>query len=51
MRAPSEKMYLYIEEKKFDKLDSVSVAGLLAHTIENIENDIPVSDVFTQYDC
>lgn len=39
------------KEKKFDKLVSVSVAGLLAHTIENIENDLPVSDVFTQYDC
>ena len=39
------------QEKKFDKLVSVSVAGLLAHTIEHIENDLPVSDVFTQYDC
>ena len=39
------------QERKFDKLVSVSVAGLLAHTIENIENDLPVSDVFTQYDC
>ena len=39
------------QEKKFDKLVSVSVAGLLAHTIENIENDLPVSDVFNQYDC
>lgn len=39
------------QEKRFDKLVSVSVAGLLAHTIENIENDLPVSDVFTQYDC
>ena len=39
------------QEKKFDKLVSVSVAGLLAHTIENIENDLPVSDVFTQYVC
>lgn len=39
------------QEKKFDKLVSVSVAGLLAHTIENIENNLPVSDVFTQYDC
>ena len=38
------------QDKKFDKLVSVSVAGLLAHTIENIENDLPVSDVFTQYD-
>ena len=39
------------QDKKFDKLVSVSVAGLLAHTIENIENNLPVSDVFTQYDC
>lgn len=39
------------QDKKFDKLVCVSVAGLLAHTIENIENDLPVSDVFTQYDC
>ena len=39
------------QEKKFDKIVSVSVAGLLAHTIEIIENDLPVSDVFTQYDC
>ena len=39
------------QEKKFDKLVSVSVAALLAHTIENIENDLPVSDVFSQYDC
>ena len=39
------------QEKKFEKLVSVSVAGLLAHTIENIENNLPVSDVFTQYDC
>ena len=39
------------QDKKFDRLVSVSVAGLLAHTIENIENDLPVSDVFTQYDC
>ena len=39
------------QDKKFDKLVSVSVAGLLAHTIENIEDDLPVSDVFTQYDC
>ena len=39
------------QDKNFDKLVSVSVAGLLAHTIENIENDLPVSDVFTQYDC
>ena len=37
------------EEKKFDKLVQVTVADLLAHTIENIENDLPVSDVFSQY--
>lgn len=38
------------EEKKFDKLTQVSVAELLAHTIESIENNLPVSDVFTQYE-
>ena len=32
------------EDKKFDKLVQVTVADLLAHTIENIENDLPVSD-------
>ncbi|MEE0967512.1 MAG: ribose-phosphate pyrophosphokinase [Bacilli bacterium] len=37
------------EEKKFDKLVQVTVADLLAHTIENIENDLPVSDIFKQY--
>lgn len=37
------------EEKQFDKLVQVTVADLLAHTIENIENDLPVSDVFSQY--
>jgi len=37
------------EEKKFDKLVQVTVADLLAHTIENIENDLPVSDVFKEY--
>ena len=37
------------EEKQFDKLVPVTVADLLAHTIENIENDLPVSDVFSQY--
>lgn len=37
------------EEKRFDKLVQITVADLLAHTIENIENDLPVSDVFTQY--
>lgn len=38
------------EEKKFDKLVQISVAELLAHTIESIENNLPVSDVFTQFD-
>lgn len=38
------------EEKKFDNLVEISVAELLAHTIENIENDLPVSDVFADYD-
>lgn len=38
------------EEKVFPKLNIVSVAGLLAKTIENIENNIPVSDVFSMYD-
>jgi ribose-phosphate pyrophosphokinase len=38
------------EEKKFDKLVQVTVADLLAHTIEQIENDLPVSDVFKKYD-
>jgi len=38
------------EEKKFDKLVQISVAELLAHTIESIENNLPVSDVFTQYE-
>ncbi len=37
------------EEKKFDKLVQISVAELLAHTIESIENNLPVSDVFNQY--
>lgn len=37
------------EEKKFDKLVQVTVADLLAHTIENIENDLPVSDIFELY--
>ncbi len=37
------------EDKRFDKLVQVTVADLLAHTIENIENNLPVSDVFTQY--
>lgn len=38
------------EEKKFDKLVQVSVAELLANTIEKIENGLPVSDVFKKYD-
>lgn len=33
------------EEKKFDKLVQISVDELLAHTIENIENDLPVSEI------
>lgn len=37
------------EEKQFDKLVQVTVADLLAHTIENIENDLPVSDIFELY--
>ena len=37
------------EEKKFDKLVQVTVADLLAHTIESIEKDMPVSDVFARY--
>ena len=38
------------EEKMFSKLKIVSVAGLLAKTIENIENCLPVSDVFQMFD-
>lgn len=38
------------EEKLFPKLKIVSVAGLLAKTIENIENCLPVSDVFEMFD-
>ncbi|KXU40893.1 MAG: ribose-phosphate pyrophosphokinase [Coprobacillus cateniformis] len=38
------------ESKKFDRLVEISVAELLAHTIESIENNLPVSDVFTQFD-
>lgn len=38
------------EEKKFDKLEVVSVANLLAKTIESIENNLPVSDVFQAFD-
>jgi len=37
------------QEKMFDKVRVVSVAELLAHVIDNIENKIPVSDVFEQY--
>lgn len=38
------------EEKLFDKLVQISVAELLAYTIESIENDLPVSDVFQHFD-
>lgn len=38
------------EDKIFPKLKTVSVAGLLAKTIENIENCLPVSDVFQMFD-
>ena len=38
------------EEKKFDNLVQISVDELLAPTIESIENDLPVSDVFTQFE-
>ena len=38
------------EDKMFPKLKTVSVAGLLAKTIENIENCLPVSDVFEMFD-
>lgn len=37
------------EEKQFDRMKVVTVADLLAHTIENIENDLPVSDVVLRY--
>ncbi|MGX8680429.1 MAG: ribose-phosphate diphosphokinase, partial [bacterium] len=37
------------EDKKFDKLVIVSVAELLAKTIEHIENRLPVTDVFKDY--
>ncbi len=37
-------------KKKFDKLKVVSVASLLAKTIESIENNLPVSDVFQEFD-
>lgn len=38
------------EDQLFPKLKVVSVAGLLAKTIENIENCLPVSDVFEMFD-
>jgi ribose-phosphate pyrophosphokinase len=38
------------EERVFEKLRIVSVAGLLSKTIENIENCLPVSDVFEKFD-
>ena len=38
------------DDKMFDKLKVVSVAGLLAKTIESIELDLPVSDVFKMFD-
>lgn len=37
------------DEKKFDKLTTVSVSELLANTIRNIEDARPVSDVFAIY--
>ncbi|MBO6047387.1 MAG: ribose-phosphate pyrophosphokinase [Erysipelotrichaceae bacterium] len=37
------------EEKKFPKLHIVSVAELLAKTIESIEEDLPVTNVFQRY--
>ena len=37
------------KEKQMDKFSIVSVAELLAHTIDNIEKDLPVSDVVKQY--
>lgn len=37
------------EEKRFEKLHIASVSGLLAHTIQNIEEAKPVSDVFAIY--
>ena len=45
----AEELADILDEKKFKKLVQVTVADLLAHTIENIENDLPVSDVFKQY--
>ena len=38
------------EEKVFPKLQIVSTAAMLAKTIESIENDLPVSDVFKEFD-
>lgn len=38
------------EDKESDKLVQISVAELLAHMIESIENNLSVSDVFTQFD-
>lgn len=37
------------EEKRFEKLHIVSVSELLAHTIKNIEETKPVSEVFEIY--
>lgn len=37
------------EEKQFDRMKVVTVADLLAHTIDNIENNLPVSDVVKRY--
>lgn len=38
------------DHQVFPKLKIVTVAGLLAKTIENIENCLPVSDVFEMFD-
>lgn len=38
------------DDKMFSKLKIVSVAPLLAKTIESIENNLPVSDVFQSFD-
>ena len=37
------------KEKQFDRMKVVTVADLLAHTIDNIENNLPVSDVVKRY--
>ncbi len=37
------------EEKKFPKLSIVSVDSLLAKTIEHVENNLPVSNVFEEF--